>query len=324
VLAEIEKLPQRYSDLWDLFKAVKNSYDEEAYEVLLADAALREDFYQRLAEYGKTLGIALSTEAFVMKIEEQKLKRYKADLKRFQNLKAAVKLRYAEAIDYRDFEPKIKKLLDTHIQANEVIQLNEPVNIFDDRMFNQVKEEQGVYGGKTPAARADAIAHATKRVITEKMDEDPAFYTQFSKLIQQAIDDFRARRLSDLDYLNRVAEIRDKVVTRQHDDIPEKLAGNEDAMAYYGVLKPFFEQQVEPAQGEELSAETALAIQDILNRHWKVHFWDDGDAQKRAINEIDDYLYDEIRGNRGVEIGLAQMDELIERTMQVARHRRAG
>ena len=132
---EIAKLPQRYSDLWDIFKEVKNSYDEEAYEVLLADDAVREGFYQRLAEYSKTLGIALSSE-FIMQIEEAKLHRYKADLKRFHNLKAAVKLRYAEAIDYRDYEPKIKKLLDTHIQANEVIRLNEPVNIFDERMFS--------------------------------------------------------------------------------------------------------------------------------------------------------------------------------------------
>src|SRR6056297_523386 len=31
--SEIEKLPTRYSDLWDLFKTVKHSYDEEAYEV---------------------------------------------------------------------------------------------------------------------------------------------------------------------------------------------------------------------------------------------------------------------------------------------------
>jgi type I restriction enzyme, R subunit len=52
--AEVERLPQRYSDLWDLFKEVKNSYDEEAYEILLADEALREKFYQRLAEYAKT------------------------------------------------------------------------------------------------------------------------------------------------------------------------------------------------------------------------------------------------------------------------------
>ncbi|MBI5589377.1 MAG: type I restriction endonuclease subunit R [Deltaproteobacteria bacterium] len=320
--AEIEKLPQRYSDLCDIFKEVKNSRDEEAYEVLLADDALREDFYQRLAEYGKTLGIALSAESFIMKVDEAKLCRYKADLKRFQNLKAAVKLRYAESIDYRDYEPKIKKLLDTHIQANEVIQLNEPVNIFDAKMFNVVKEERGVYG-KTTAAKADAIAHATKRVITEKMNEDPAFYEKFSKLIQQAIEDFRAKRISDLDYLNKVFDIRNKVVTRHHDDMPAALAGNEDAMAYYGVLKPFFEQHdMEKEVCESVVADTALAIQSIFDRHWKVQFWDDDDAQKQAINDIDDYLFDEVKGNQGVEISLDQMDELIERTMQVTRHRR--
>jgi len=199
--SEIEKLPTRYSDLWDLFKTVKHSYDEEAYEVLLADDELREEFYGRLSEFGKTLGIALSSEKFLTETDEKTLSRYKADLRKFQSLKASVKLRYAEAIDYRDYEPKIKKLLDTHIQANEVVQLNEPVNIFDDKMFNQVKEEQGVYQTKkTTASKADTIAHATKKVITEKMDEDPAFYEKFSKLIQQAIEDFRAKRISDLDY----------------------------------------------------------------------------------------------------------------------------
>ena len=60
-----------------------------------------------------------------------------------------MKLRYAESIDYRDYEPKIQKLLDTHIRANEVIQLNEPVNIFD---------EHGVQeGGGGTAATASRL-----------------------------------------------------------------------------------------------------------------------------------------------------------------------
>lgn len=321
VHAEVERLPQRYSDLWDLFKEVKSNYDEEAYEVLLADDALREEFYRRLAEYAMTFGIALSTAVFIMGIEEAKLRRYKADLKRFKNLKASVKLRYAEAIDYRDYEPKIKKLLDTHIPANEVIQLNEPVNIFDSAMFSMVKEEQSVYG-KTTASKADSIAYATKKVITEKMDEDPAFYEKFSKLIQQAIEDFRAKRISDIEYLNQVMEIRNKVVTRHHDDVPEKLSGNEDAMAYYGVLKPFFaEHPLAPEVCESVVANIALAIHSILTRHWKVQFWDDDDAKNQAINDIDDYLFDEVKGKMGVEISLEQMDALIERTMQVAKSR---
>jgi type I restriction enzyme R subunit len=321
--SEIEKLPSRYSDLWDLFKTVKHSYDEEAYEMLLADDELREEFYGRLSEFGKTLGIALSSEKFLTETDEKTLSRYKADLRKFQSLKASVKLRYAEAIDYRDYEPKIKKLLDTHIQANEVVQLNEPVNIFDDKMFNQVKEEQGVYQTKkTTASKADTIAHATKKVITEKMDEDPAFYEKFSKLIQQAIEDFRAKRISDLDYLNKVVDIRNKVVGKVHDDIPDKLSGNEDAMAYFGVLKPFLEKhELGEEDLESAAADTAIAIHGILEKHKKVHFWDDEDAQKQAVNEIDDYLYDELKTNRGIELSLDQMDDIIEKVLQVAKHR---
>jgi hypothetical protein len=68
-------------------------------------------------------------------------------------------------------------------------------------------------------------------------EQDPAFYLKFSNIIQRAIDDFRARRLSELEYLKVVAGIRKSVVCRQYDDVPASLRGNEDA-ALYGVLKP--------------------------------------------------------------------------------------
>ncbi|MBD3377605.1 HsdR family type I site-specific deoxyribonuclease [candidate division KSB1 bacterium] len=320
---EIEKLPGRYSDLWDLFKTVKHSDDEEAYEVLLADDELREEFYSRLSEFARNLAIALSSENFLSETDEKTLSRYKADLAKFQSLRASVKLRYAEAVNYRDYEPKIKKLLDTHIQADQVIQLNKPVNIFNDKMFNRVKEEHGVYQtGKTTASKADTIAHATKKAITEKMEQDPAFYEKFSKLIQQAIQDFRARRISDLDYLNKVINIRDKVVGKVHDNIPDELSGNEDAMAYFGVLLPFLEKQHNDP--ESAAADTAIAVHSILEKYNKVHFWDDQDAQKKVINEIDDYLYDDLKTKRGVELSLEQMDTIIEKVLQVAKHRSRG
>jgi len=316
------KLPQQHSDLWSLFKEVKNQHDEEAYEVLLADDAIRENFYERLADYSKTLGLALSTERFIMTTPEATLKHYKDDLKRFQKLKVSVKLRYAESIDYRDYEPKIKKLLDTHISANEVIQLNEPVNIFDEKTFLQVKEERGVYETRSTAARADAIAHATKRAITEHMEEDPAFYEKFSKLIQQAIDDFRAKRISDQEYLKRVAELREKVVSRKHDDVPNTLQGNDHAMAFYGILKLYLGNgSMAGDKAEEMASHAALAISKIFEENWKVNFWDDYDAQKHTMNDIDDYLYDVVKRGRGVKLNTDQMDEIIERSMQLARHR---
>lgn len=322
VHAEVAKLPQRYSDLWDLFKEVKNQYDEEAYEQLLGDDALREEFYQLLTEYSKTLAMAFSTEQFIMNTPEVKLSRYKTDLKRFHNLKASVKLRYAEAIDYRDYEPKIKKLLDTHIQADTVYQLNEPVNIFDEQMFLQVKEQHGIYADKSTAAKADSIAHATRKAITEKMEEDPAFYEKFSKLIQQAIDDFRAKRLTDMEYLKRVMELRHKVVNRERDDVPEKLVGNEHGLAFYGLLTPFIGTHIkDEGLRRDVAADTALALCEIFERNWKVHFWDDEDARKRVMNDIDDFLYDEVKSARGVALTTEEMDEIIDRVMQLARHR---
>lgn len=320
---EVGKLPQHHADLWDLFKEVKNQHDEEAYEQLLADEKLRESFYERLAAYGKTLSIAMSSEHFIASTPEKKLQSYKNDLKRFTNLKASVKLRYAESVDYRDFEPKIKKLLDTHISASDVVRLNEPVNIFDEKAFKQLVEEQGET--KATAAKADMIAHATKKAISERLEQDPAFYEKFSKLIQQAIDDFRAKRISDLDYLNKVSEIKDAVVNRRSDDAPAQLAGNDNALALYGVLKPYVLGHVKADEAAvTLAANSAVEIWSIIQRNKKVGFWDDLDAQRRTMNEIDDYLYDEVKGKKGVQLTTGEMDDIIDRTMQLARHRMAA
>jgi len=322
---EVGALPQRHAELWDLFKTVKNRQDEEAFEQLLADEKLRADFYERLSAYAKTLAIALSSERFITDTPEQKLRAYKNDLKRFVNLKAAVKLRYAESVDYRDFEPRIQKLLDTHISASEVVQLNAPVNIFDEAAFQKVVEEQGAGNDKSLGAKADTIAHATRRAINERLEQDPAFYEKFSRLIQQAIDDYRAKRLSDLEYLQRVTEIKEAVVSRKGDDLPPALNGGADVAAVYGLLRPFVANHLGDAeQAQTTAAEAAMAVWDIFRRNRKVGYWDDLDAQRRTMNEIDDYLYDEVKGARGIALSTDEMDEIIDKTMQLARHRMAG
>lgn len=317
---EIQKLPQRYSDLWDIFKEIKNSRDEERYEVLLSDDALREEFYERLTEYGKTLAIALSSEQFIMQTDEAQIKRYKSDLLRFEKLRKAVRLRYAEAIDYGNYDSRIKKLLNTHIQANEVTQLNAPVDIFDDNAFSMVRETQGIYRTQNMAANADHIAHATKRKITENMDKDPAFYEKFSKLIQEAIDDFRQQRILALDYLQKVSAIRDKVKSTQRDDVPDEIRNNGEACAYFGAIKPCFSEiDIDESQTDDIAIKTTLAIQTAIEKNWKVDFWNDSDAQNVAKNEIDDFFYDVVEDVHGIDLSSEQMDEMISQTMRIAK-----
>lgn len=320
--AEIRKLPQRHSELWDLFKTLRGSGDEEAFERYLADDELREEFYRRLTAYLKVLVIALSSERFITVTPREKIDEYKADLSRFQNLRVAVQRRYAETIDYRDYEPRIKKLLDTHIQADTVTRLNEPVSIFDKEGFGQVKSEQGVYGNSAAGAKADMIAHSMKHTIHERMEEDPAFYKRFSVLIQEAIDDFRAQRIGELEYLERATKIRDAIESSRREDVPPKLLGKDDALAYYGVALPALSGNGQAsAAAADCAVEWGLAVDRILRSHWKVHFWDDPDAINAVKNDIDDFLFDVVKGSYSIEIEPDAMDDLTEEVLRVARRR---
>ncbi|MCA3003505.1 MAG: type I restriction endonuclease subunit R [Rhodocyclaceae bacterium] len=318
--AEVAQLPQRHAELWALFAEVKNAQDEEAYEQWLADLARREEFYDRLNAYARTLALALASEQWMASVDDRRLNQYKADLRRFQSLKVAVRLRYAESVDYKQYEAKIQKLLDTHISATEVMQLHAPVNIFDEAAFAKVVEEQG--HRKSAAAKADMIAHATKRAITERLQQDPAFYTKFSQLIQQAIDDYRARRISEIEYLQRVGDYKDAVVKRRSDDVPTSIKDKPDVAAVFGVVKPIIGAHVsDGATADTFAAEVAERVWSIVQANRIVDYWQNADAQKRTVNAIDDYLYDEVRGKHGVELTTDEMDDLIARTMRVAQAR---
>jgi type I restriction enzyme R subunit len=133
--AEIQKLPQKYSELWDLFKSISNKKDLEAFEQLLRDEPQREEFYAKLKEYGKTLKIALSSIRFYNETEEKLLDKYRNDLLMFYKLRQSVAARYSDEIDYKKYEAQIQKLIDTHITSDEVKTIVAPVNIFEREKF---------------------------------------------------------------------------------------------------------------------------------------------------------------------------------------------
>src|SRR5690606_34601466 len=115
--------------------------------------------------------------------DEPRVETFKRDWKAFSELKRSVQLRYQEIVDVKEFEPKIQKLLDDHVTAKPAEIIIEAVNINDPEALNRVIAEEGT----TAASKADRIASATKRTITEKMDEDPAFYRQFKDMLEETL-----------------------------------------------------------------------------------------------------------------------------------------
>nr|WP_272211133.1 hypothetical protein [Marinicella sp. W31]MDC2877018.1 hypothetical protein [Marinicella sp. W31] len=195
VREEIRKLPQLHDQLWDIFKPVRNKKDMEQFEQLLGDEALRQDFYARLRAFSRCLHISLSSDKLLDVFDEAKIDTLKRDWKQFSELRRSVQLRYQETVDVREFEPKIQKLLDDHVVALPAETIIEVVNINDPDALKAVVEETCV----SEASRADRIASATRPAITEKMEEDPTFYREFSELLEDTIRAYRGRRLSERD-----------------------------------------------------------------------------------------------------------------------------
>ncbi|RLD40550.1 MAG: restriction endonuclease subunit R [Bacteroidetes bacterium] len=320
---EIDKLPQKYSELWDIFKTVANKRDAEAYQQLLRDKAIRVVFYDKLAAFAKGLKLALSSMQFHKEVEEKTIDLYKSDLAMFMKLRIAVVERYSDAVDYKQYEGQIQKLIDTHITTEKIETITDLVNIFDKDKFQEEVENTT---GK--AAKADKIASRTSKHITEKMEEDPAFYKKFSQMLSETIAEYEAHRLSEAHYLSKVQEIMESVLSHTDSDIPEELENKDIAKAFYGLtIESISDKIQDDVLQKVISVNTALQIDEliraaVLDNDIAVVDWQHKtNISGKLLIDIGDYLIDEVRDKYNINLSFGEMDEIANKCIEVAKLR---
>lgn len=316
---EVDALPQRHAAVWDVFKPVKNKKDIEELERFLAPQDIRDDFYEKLRIFLKTFQIALSNNDFIEKTGNAKINEYKNDAKFFVSLRQSVRQRYYEIIKYSEYEKRIQKLIDTHIIADEVQQVVKPVDIFDpDALKKQVEEF-----AKSDAAKADAIAHRLKRIFNERMDEDPALYKKFSKMISDAIEAFQQKRVSEAGHLNNVNNIQDQFQDATERKLPEPLAHQPEGRPYFNSLK----EEIEKYGGIEMNdaavvhiAEAGVRCYEIIDKLKIIDWQHNPDIPKQMENELEDFLIS-LRNEYGINLDFDQIDRLLSELIHIARSR---
>lgn len=317
ITEELKQLPQKHAELWDLFKEVKNKRDAEAYQQLLRDEAIRVIFYDKLSAYARILKLALSAIEFHQKTPEKELERYKEDLTFFMKLRSAVIQRYSDRIDYKQYEGQIQKLIDTHVTTEKVEPITELVNIFDKDAFqDEVEKTIGT------AAKADKIASRTSKHITEKMEEDPAFYKKFSDMLRETISEYEIGRLTELEYLNKVREINEQVLSKTDSDIPEELKDRDEARAFYGIALSDLKEKTKSQDELKLwSTEIALTSDHIISSMIEVDWQNKIDITRKMTHFIGDYLIDDIRDKYSISLTFEEIDNIAEQIVEVAKIR---
>jgi len=320
VSKELEKLPQAHSELWDIFKVIKNKYDEPAYEELLSDEERRHTFYEKLSAFVRLLKLALSSVDFNNNTSEKQIDKYKADAKFFLGLRVSVKRRFFDELDFKEYEAQVQKLIDKHITTDgEVLKITELVNIFDkDEREAEIEKITG------KAAKADHIASRIIKAINVKMNDDPVFYKRLSELIKQAIKDFHNQRISEADFLAKAKDHESTFFTGKRDNVPAALKDNETAIAYYNLTtEEFKESLANKGNRMDIAVEVALGIDTVIKNNLFEHGkqvidWIKNDDIKGKITiEIDDLLFD-LKSKFDIDFGFDHMDVLIADSIKVA------
>lgn len=301
---EIEKLPQLHSVLNDIFKAIPSRYDVVSYSNLLADEALRTEFYQKFSAFAKCLKIAFSSLEFENNTSEKTKSLYSKHLKFYTALRNSVVNTYSDKIDFKQFEKQLQKLLDQHVTTEEVIRLTEQVSILDAEAFENELEK--VVGAR---AKAETIASRTTKHITEHMDEDPVFYKKLSELIRQTIADLRALRISEVEALKRLKEYREQAISKKGDDIPAGLQDKEEAIAFYRLIAAF--TKLNPEQCETFARETDIIIKKYLVVDWHQKL----DVVRKINFYIGEYLIDELK------MPIDEAEKIAEKCIEIAKIR---
>jgi len=317
---EVKKLPQKHSELWDIFKTIKNKRDAEAYSQHLRDEAVRVLFYDKLTSFAKALKLAMSSIDFHRDSDEKMIDRYKEDLAFFLKLRNSVVQRYSDTIDYKQFEGQIQKLIDTHVQTDEVKPITSLFNIFEKDQFQQ---ELNNTEGK--AAKADTIASRTAKHISEKMDEDPAFYKKFSELLKEAIREFEEQRINEIQYLKKVQDIMNSVLAHTDSDLPEVLKNQIVAQAFYGLTLEALDGKIQDKTiKKEIAVQAALNIDELIqaavldNGKPIIDWKDKSNITGKLLIDIGDYLIDEVRDKYKIDLSFGDMDEIAEKCLSVA------
>ena len=316
VMSAIGNLRSAYTQLVELFAPVGSISDAEAVEVFLADDKVRQDFYTLLCAFGRALHLVLNAEQAYNALGKEERQKYQDTFIFFSKVRRSVKLQYCDAIDNAEYEPLMQNLLDTHLSVAGLKKITSPIDILNKDDFEKELEELGSLRSK-----ADAIASRMTRSISEKRDENPAYYDSFSKRIRDALALYKEKVISEAEYLAKMRTImEDYHAGRSTVSYPERIKNNVHAQAFFGVLTALFDEVEDERITPDFVAEVSEEITKIVASHSQVDWTNNKTIHDRISQDIDDLFY-KYEQEHGLKLSFDLIDKIIDNVKTVALRR---
>ena len=154
--------------------------------------------------------------------------RIKSDTDRYIKLREIIRKASGETIDLKAYEADMRHLIDTYIGADEP----RTISPFENMTLLEIIVKSGLSAAinempdgikSSKGAVAETIANNVRSKIIKDHLSDPAFFDKMSALLDEVIDDLRAKRIDYEEYLQKIAEIAKTVQAGQPPDTPKNL-----------------------------------------------------------------------------------------------------
>ena len=161
--------------------------------------------------------------------------------------------------------------------------------------------------------------------INEKWDENPAYYKEFSERIEETLQAYKDKRISEREYFDRMNDMKDKYQKGESGIIyPDNIKDEPNAQAFYGVTADII-KEADEAYGVEKSknlsqeqiAELSILIENIVNENTKRDWHDNIDVHNTIEQEIEDLLFDFAYENN-IDLDFDQIDKILKEIKTVA------
>ena len=178
----------------------------------------------------------------------------KKEIDHYLKLREIIRKASGETIDLKAYEADMRHLIDTYIEADEP----RKISPFDDMplldlivktgIANAVNSlPDGVKGNKD--AIAETIENNVRSRIIKDHLNDPAYYDQMSKLLDEIIAARKAKAVAYEEYLKQIAELAKKVEAGIAEDTPAQLDSPGKRALYNNIVEILPVDKVADAAG---------------------------------------------------------------------------
>lgn len=304
-----ERLDETLEGIKALCEPVKDKRDSLAYikyfcgENTENDIELKANEQKRIALYKQAASLIRAYANLANEMEKagykpDEIEQIKSEVKHYESVRLETKLASGDYIDLKAYEPAMRHLIDTYINAEE----SKKISAFDDFTLVQLIVNKGEDAIKDlpenirqqKEAVAETIENNLRKLIIDEQPTNPKYYEAMSKLLDELVKKRKEEAVKYEEYLAKIIDLTKRIsnpaITTKY---PQSLNTPAKRNLYDNLSKD-----------EDLALALDTAVRESLEDNWLAH----PIKLKKVKNAIKKIITDEAEANRMFELIQQQND----------------